>query len=585
MIQFAAVTVMPVTSVPAAHITNHSYTFQDNGTITIGREAEAGGCVVWLSEVGGANTVNNFDLGRQVQIAVREGPCHPNPTQAGDGFIPSNSEIFYVHSNYVFSKCVPMLFRNFGSCTVQPPPGVAETEQRMYMWHEFLPDSGGRALLLRSYWTNTDSYPGASSGQQITPAVYHNWSQFEHIRYYSGEKPWTGGALSTAVDALGNESHFLMTEQWSAMVDTNGWGVAHMSENGRFRTKFFDGAPSGSGDHENDIKTNTHEQRFCMRTNPGEAVQTRESRDIFYIGDVIDARWFFSTYRPVACGSYAADFDDGQFFDWERNSNPIQITNGEVVMGPDPDWVNELALVDRYWTNANYEVDVKLASGEQLYGIVFRKQGQQHFWDEVSGYYMAYFQKTGSRWAIQLWSKLEGQVESLQLPLAFQPSDWHHLKVTTAGGRIGVYVDGNLAYTWNDVDTGNGVVVAYGGGYFSLMTHPENVVHFDNLSITAAGDERPADPASNASASLTGSPAKVQLDWTNPSDSDWRWTRVVRKTGTTPTHPRDGYPVYEGKLSSYIDADAPSGSTYYYSVYTVDHAGNYSAPVTVTATP
>jgi len=77
----------------------------------------------------------------------------------------------------------------------------------------------------------------------------------------------------------------------------------------------------------------------------------------------------------------------------------------------------------------------------------------------------------------------------------------------------------------------------------------------------------------------------LALSWTNPGTTDWRWTRLVRKTGGYPTHWRDGFACYEGKLSAYTDIGLANGTTYYYGAYTCDHAGNYSAAVTTYGTP
>ena len=95
-----------------AHDTAHQYTFQTNGVIRLGREAESGGAIVWLSEEGGPNVVNNGDTGRQIQMNVRDAVGDYNPTQAGDGPNASGSLIYFTHPDYTFSQCVPLLFYN-----------------------------------------------------------------------------------------------------------------------------------------------------------------------------------------------------------------------------------------------------------------------------------------------------------------------------------------------------------------------------------------------------------------------------------------------------------------------------------------
>ncbi len=586
----------------ASHNTAHNYTFQSTSTVTIAREAEGGGFVVWLSELDGPNLINNFELGRQISMDVRD-TCDPillydpNPTQGGSSNVPAGSEIFYVHSDYMFSKSIPMLFDNpiQFPCSQTPPPGTQVLTQRIRMWNEFLPNSNGRAVLVRYYWTSTDPYQGKSHGQEVMPNASYNFSLFDHAEFYSGNQPWTGQPISTH-SLLGCphgvpepciiKDSFSMTELWSAVVDSNGFGVSRLAESGVFEPTAWDLLDMGSGDHQNDVMTLNPTDRFCMRIDPGETQQTRESKSIFYVGDVDDARTFFSTYRPVTGGSYFTDFNTGSLRDWNLNSNPIAISGGQVVMGPDNSWVNEMALVDRYWADATYEVEIKRSQGTTWYGIVFRKQGQQHFWTVPSGYYMVYFSGVQGSMAIKLYDPVGLEAASTDLPVDFDPTESHDLRVVTVGYQIQVYVDDELKITWTDNDPNK----RYSAGYFALMSDSGsadtgNVVHFDNLSITASGDSTAPASVTGVTAVQTGFANQIVLNWSNPTSADWRWTRVVRKTGSTPAHPRDGYPVYEGKLANYVDADAPNGTTYVYAVYTVDHAGNYSPPVVVSATP
>jgi hypothetical protein len=100
---------------------------------------------------------------------------------------------------------------------------------------------------------------------------------------------------------------------------------------------------------------------------------------------------------------------------------------------------------------------------------------------------------------------------------------------------------------------------------------------FDNFSVTAIGDETP--PTQAANFTLTPGADRNSLTWTNPTDEDWRWTRIVRTDAAPSAHPRGGYPVYEGKLAYYNDIDLTPGAPHYYAAYTVDHSGNYSEPI------
>ena len=73
-----------------------------NPEAKVGVDLSRGGAIVFLSRGGGDNLINNFDLGRQVQLSFFSGPVpfavgdqHPakqwehigwNPIQAGDDF-------------------------------------------------------------------------------------------------------------------------------------------------------------------------------------------------------------------------------------------------------------------------------------------------------------------------------------------------------------------------------------------------------------------------------------------------------------------------------------------------------------------
>ena len=82
-----------------------------------------------------------------------------------------------------------------------------------------------------------------------------------------------------------------------------------------------------------------------------------------------------------------------------------------------------------------------------------------------------------------------------------------------------------------------------------------------------------------------GAHTQVLLSWTNPTDEDYVRTLIVRKQGSASANPWDGTVIYEGRAQSYTDTDLQNGTTYYYTAYTFDRVPNYSAGVTVQATP
>ena len=108
---------------------------------------------------------------------------------------------------------------------------------------------------------------------------------------------------------------------------------------------------------------------------------------------------------------------------------------------------------------------------------------------------------------------------------------------------------------------------------------------------------------------LTATPAseKIQLDWTNPSDTDYTGVLITRVDGSTPpaNQPTDrtGYTVggtiggdeivYIGPASDatpdnpayQVDESLVNGNTYSYRVFAYDAVSNYALGLTVTETP
>lgn len=49
--------------------------YLENGVLKLGVDLNRGGAIVFLSRDGGANLINNFDFGRQVQLSFFSGPA------------------------------------------------------------------------------------------------------------------------------------------------------------------------------------------------------------------------------------------------------------------------------------------------------------------------------------------------------------------------------------------------------------------------------------------------------------------------------------------------------------------------------
>ena len=75
-----------------------------------------------------------------------------------------------------------------------------------------------------------------------------------------------------------------------------------------------------------------------------------------------------------------------------------------------------------------------------------------------------------------------------------------------------------------------------------------------------------------------GGDKRIVLSWTNPEDSGFAGTKVIRKEGSYPQNIKDGIQVYEGKNTSYTDTNLTWGIYYYYTAFAYDKEGNFSTP-------
>ena len=94
--------------------------------------------------------------------------------------------------------------------------------------------------------------------------------------------------------------------------------------------------------------------------------------------------------------------------------------------------------------------------------------------------------------------------------------------------------------------------------------------------------------AINAPILLNATPAdsEVVFTWKNPNEPSFvRTVIVVKKFGGYPTSPQDGQTIYEGDGQTFTDTSVVNGTTYYYEMYSYDHAKNYSSGVKISLAP
>ena len=210
---------------------NGSRVYLDNGTIKVGLETAWGGSIVELSWKG-TNFVNDFDTGREVQLAFYDGDTYPlcGTCQGAEGWDPVQGGDWHKHGSpilaqtvgpdsiYIKSKPHHWYPDNKGGPNT-PVPGDLIIEQ----WVTLLPDyPTGVKVHYKISHSGTDTH--ANSYQEF-PAVYAN-SEFNQFAYYGGMQPWTNGDVTiTAVPQRPKSSSFYTPEQWGALVNNKNIGL------------------------------------------------------------------------------------------------------------------------------------------------------------------------------------------------------------------------------------------------------------------------------------------------------------------------------------------------------------------------
>lgn len=222
--------------------------YLDNGVVKVGVDLQRGGAIVFLSRDGGENLINNFDLGRQVQLSFFSGPVpftvagqQPakhwahigwNPIQSGDDF--KNTSRVLAHENdgrTLHVTCQPMqwaLNHVPGDCTFD-------------VWIELEGPVVKARARLNNARTDRTAYPARL---QELPAVYAN-AAFHRVISYTGASPFTGEAVAEVPKPAGQHpwSFWIGTEGWSALLDVKNHGLGLITPGRVHFTGGFAGKP------------------------------------------------------------------------------------------------------------------------------------------------------------------------------------------------------------------------------------------------------------------------------------------------------------------------------------------------------
>lgn len=122
-------------------------------------------------------------------------------------------------------------------------------------------------------------------------------------------------------------------------------------------------------------------------------------------------------------------------------------------------------------------------------------------------------------------------------------------------------------------------------GLISNTTYYYQIITADQSGNTAnqagtfktAADTTP--PADVSNLTITVGASAIQLQWSNPSDSDFAGVKVIRKIGGPSANISDGTLLYTGTGQSFSDSPPSTGTLYYYTIFSFDTSGNYSGGV------
>ena len=211
------------------------FLYIENEQLTLGIDTSMGGAITYLEiKEYGENMVNDFDLGRQVQISFFGGP-NPfipspdkqpherwvkigwNPIQAGDVFgYGSKITDLYVGEDSIFVRCIPMHW------PLENVPGQCIYESRI----KLVGNKVFASAKILNHREDKTQYPARSSE---FPAIYSNGTYYR-LFTYTGDQPFTFGEMKRIPKSWVDPgefpwARFQATENWAALVNDEGIGM------------------------------------------------------------------------------------------------------------------------------------------------------------------------------------------------------------------------------------------------------------------------------------------------------------------------------------------------------------------------
>ncbi|MCY7356294.1 MAG: hypothetical protein LH609_02275 [Rudanella sp.] len=223
----------------------------ENGIIKVGVDSYYGGSISYVSTVGGINMVNNFDLGRQFQIALYGGPSnfsqngHPywaglgwNPLQAGDvSGNPAKVLAFEKQANLLYVKTMGIQFAL----------NNVSSEVTIEHWVRLI---GNVVKVHAKIVLNRPDKTQYQARTQEFPCLYVN-GVYNTIHAYQGSNPYANEPITKLSPPI--EMAYLrpVTEPWMAATDKNGFGIGLFVPYNYQWTKAFFGDQLNGGEFDN----------------------------------------------------------------------------------------------------------------------------------------------------------------------------------------------------------------------------------------------------------------------------------------------------------------------------------------------
>lgn len=319
----------------------------NNGVIRVGVDSRYGGAITHLASATGPNMVNNFDLGRQIQIGIYDGPVPYtppgvefdqgwaaglgyNPIQAGDVFHnPSEVIAFEKRDNLLYVKTIPKHFH------LKNYPGEAYIEH----WVRLQGNVVKVHVKMTMFRADKTQY---QARDHEFPCMYLN-GPYNHIWGYSGNSPFTFGQLEHVTPPM-DFANFHVSEPWMAATDANGFGAGLYSPKNYFWRKGYFGREY--------VGDEFYSETSYVAATPFEQLDHNSVTEFDYelvVGHINDIRsYIYSQPRPATGPNYR--FNNGRkgwhYFDVHDTGWPI---NGYLNVQLDDKQRNQIKSPAAFW--------------------------------------------------------------------------------------------------------------------------------------------------------------------------------------------------------------------------------------------